>query len=527
MCYSKNEFSRSASEKSEKGRCFFWTPLKGKPHFLNDSKQDFYLFLVLLLCSFLMDACKNSSRRQDQIEDIADSLLVNSVDIIDPMDVRKPLFLRGLYATSSAKNSDIRFTIDDNTSNMWKSRMGTGPDEGLMLQFFRDTSNFVQQLIINQASDEDLLSVEQFFVHINGAPFGRVLESDTFLIDTIVHSLYLRVGTCIDMDRFTFEVEGQTINQVKFPVDKAVGISSIRLIGYKGEEYRLIAPKEVAGKIIPSSNLNPIVDYHAGLLFDARLSSAWAEGAEGSGIMDSLVFELEETTRFSELEIWNGYQLSDDQYLSNPRVKQFSFGIPGQEAMFYNLEDHPFGQRKYFEQSLSSDTYVFKIHEVYTGFAYSDLAISELLFFEGDQPIRIETNLQANFEVEYQSRCQHTILDSILNRRIYNEQENETESFMAQSIILHSNATFVFYSKIFSTKDTDQEEMMAEGSWQILEASTDRGRVELNGILYSKEGTRVAYEKTKTEYMERAFKDELIISNGKLKGNRVIGVFYF
>ena len=527
MCYSKNEFNTNASRKEEKRLFFFRTPLKGRLHFLNYSRQDIYLFLILFFCSLLTNACKNTGQDTNPTEEGTDSIQINTVDLTDPMDLRKPLFLRGLYATSTAVDSDIRFAIDDNPSNLWKSRVGTGPDEGLMLQFFRDTSNFVQQLIIEQASGEELLPAEQFFVHINGAPFGRLLESDTFLIDTIIHSLYLRVGTCIEMDRTTFEVDGQTVNRIDFPRDKAVGLSSIRLLGYKGEEYRLIAPRVVAGNIIPSSNLNPIVDYHTGLLFDARLSTAWAEGAEGSGIMDSLVFELEDTTRFSELEIWNGYQLSDDHYLSNPRVKQFSFGIPGQAAMLYNLEDHPFGQRRYFEQSLSSNTYVFKIHEVYTGFAYSDLAISELLFFEGDQPIRIETMLQKNFEAEYQSRCQNTILDSILNRRIYNELENETESFMAQSIILHSDATFVFYTKTFSTNEVGQQEMVAEGSWQILEAAVDRGRVELNGILYSRGSAETAYEKAKTAYFERAFKDELSISNGKLKGNRVIGNFYF
>ena len=483
------------------------------------------LLFFSVSCLFWVQCTNQNSAKEASGSDL-DSLKHLEEMVPEFADDRTPVFLRGLFATATAESHDVRQLIDGDPATYWKSRPGTGPDEGIMIRFFENAANFVQQLVIERTSGEGFASIEQFQIYINDRPFGFLEDSDSIRIDTIVQSIFIKIAQTSAMDRKDADLDEYALTISKFDKELCVGIAEIQLLGYDGEAYRLIAPKTLKGQIFPSSNLNPIAAYHAGLLFDGRRESAWAEGSEGPGIADSLLFRLENTTRLTGLEIWNGHQFSSDHYFDVPRVKAFSFGRPGALLMQYELEDRPDGQRRRLASALEGQDFVLKIEDVYTGFSYSDLAISELLFFEGDQPFLIYSDLSSTFEQEYRSRCQNTILDSVLNRRIYNELKFESEGYREQSILLRSDATFVAYSKTYTTDSSEHFETKADGNWQILEANPESARIELTGRYFQFESFERSFIPSRTETYERIFKDEVEISVQTLQGKRAIGLFH-
>ena len=50
-------------------------------------------------------------------------------------DPRPPVFLEGLYATSTAAGQEIFNLFDNDAATGWRTATGAGPDEGVMLYF--------------------------------------------------------------------------------------------------------------------------------------------------------------------------------------------------------------------------------------------------------------------------------------------------------------------------------------------------------------------------------------------------------
>ena len=444
----------------------------------------------------------------------------------EPVDPRKAIFLQSLYATSTDIDNPVNNILDVHPETIWQTRLGAGSDEGIMLSFLPGAENYIQRLELDFAEGPGLAKVNDAIIYVNGQPLYFYNGADTLAIDTFVNVLFIRIGSTAEMN-LKEDTEGDFYRSVNsFSPNHAVGIASLRLYDMNGEPYKVVAPKTVKGNLLPSSNLNPVVAYHAGMLFDGRKEFAWVEGSEGSGREDSISISVEEPLSLTDIQLWNGYQRSPLHYKSNARVKQFSFGLKGETPGIYDLEDEMFSQLVRLDTTLNGQEFVLKILDVYPGRSYSDLAISELLFFEGAQPIIVESGLAAQFQSEYVSQSKGTVLESLLDRRIYSEMEGEAEVYEQQSLILRSNGTFVTYQREFSI-DTDVDaQTFADGNWQILEADEQKARVKVFGQMTNLSELEAYYLGVSKNEFSRIFNDILEIYPDRIEGNRFLGTYY-
>ncbi len=161
------------------------------------------------------------------------------------------------------------------------------------------------------------------------------------------------------------------------------------IIGGGCSWYCAGGPKEVSA----SSSLAPQGenDYSAENAHDLNYEYAWAEGVDGYGVGEHLVYTFEGSCpRITEIKVVNGYVKSESAYKNNSRVKKLKVYYNDQATAILNLKDirgtqifqfEPIGfqDRKNLEQA-EDWTLKFEITEVYKGLKFQDTVISEIYF---------------------------------------------------------------------------------------------------------------------------------------------------
>ena len=106
-------------------------------------KRIIYLHFLIALISLI--SCQNSTNSNTE-EVVQDSVQIETPQEVEVFDPRKAIFLQSLYATSSASGHEVNLILDNDPATYWKTRLGAGPDEGIMLHFFSDTENYIERL---------------------------------------------------------------------------------------------------------------------------------------------------------------------------------------------------------------------------------------------------------------------------------------------------------------------------------------------------------------------------------------------
>ncbi len=144
-------------------------------------------------------------------------------------------------------------------------------------------------------------------------------------------------------------------------------------------------------KVTASSHLSPqgANTYEAGNLHDFDHETAWAEGVEGDGIGEYVIYEFPgNCPRVTTVNILNGYVRNSKDWEANSRVRKLRLYYNDSPVGILELEDSRSMQR--FEVGLfgygpAADdapkwTLKFEILEVYPGTRYNDTVISDIYF---------------------------------------------------------------------------------------------------------------------------------------------------
>ena len=140
-----------------------------------------------------------------------------------------------------------------------------------------------------------------------------------------------------------------------------------------------------------SSTLAPTSDftYNAGNAHDFNHESAWAEGVDGNGIGEYIIYQFPATCpRVTGVKILNGYAKNERLWKANNRIKSLKVYYNGKEYAILELEDtrciqfFEIGTVGYgpYETGKDSWTLKFEILDVYPGDKYDETVISELYF---------------------------------------------------------------------------------------------------------------------------------------------------
>ena len=176
------------------------------------------------------------------------------------------------------------------------------------------------------------------------------------------------------------------------------------------------------------------------------------------------------------------------------------------------------GQTIELHTAASGQVFELKIISAYPGKKYKDLAISELVLYDGDKPFVLQTPLPEQYRQQVAAKAAATPLDAILNRRISNHIE-EPMMISDQSIILRSDGTFVLYNYWVDETDTEYE-TIADGNWELLEAGPKQARVKVFGKWHDLSNFVAWYQGNKQVQTTRIFNDILTIDARQLRGEK-------
>lgn len=446
----------------------------------------------------------------------------------EPVDDRPPLYLSGLYATSTAPQSDVRSVLKKDGKAIWKTRKGAGPDEGIMLYFSEET--YIKSIRVERATATGLTEIYMVKIYGNGSPIGDVLLDENSEIGQALQNVYLRFAIEKDIERSTQAIETDyyaTLDIDRFNPSQQIGIQRIIIEGKDGE-FNVIPPSLIAGTIDASSTLKAeSFAYDPSLLFDARKEFVWVEGAKGNGEGVTLKFNFDRAVTIAGFQFWNGYQRSESHFKSNARLKDFSFGRVGETMENYTLKDEQGAQRLTLNNPLSGTSFELKIESAYKGWSYKDLAISEILFFdETDALFGLESPNRLANQTTIVQKAKGTVLEPLLDSRVYNKYIDEAfEASLTRSAILRSDGTFVLYSS--EDDGIDGFESIADGNWEIIAADDKSATISVFGKLFDFSMLEVYYAGKTDVELGRIFRDKITIKGNTIQGEKLVNAIKF
>ena len=476
-----------------------------------------YLFILLLLFTVACeDTVSDSNHTNTQENDQP-----KTEDPKTPEDDRPIVYLQGLYASTSAPSKGVYNIFDNNESSYWQSSRGTGPDEGIMLYFLNKLE--LTGIEIEGVNAAGLATLKQVTVYGNGAPIAGAGTGERMELDDSFWSIYIRVVRT-DKDKTEERKDGKKfVTITRFPDKYAVAIKAIRLFGKDGEELRIVPPEKIDARITASSTLEPQTAYGVSQLFDARKELAWVEGAKSAGVGERISFTSTKALSINAVKIWNGYQRSDNHFEANAKVKDFELQIKDGVTKKYTLRNTQAPQKIDLSNRITTTSFDLEIKDIYKGHSYQDLGISELLFFDDEKPI-VFNNTASKNAIDFRTQSKNTVLEPILNKRLYNENELD-DIYTNQSIILRADGTFVLYANEYSPPD-DSIETIADGNWEILEADDQKATIKIFGKYLNFSELELYYKGKSKGDVARIFKDELTITAQKITGKKLMDEVY-
>lgn len=114
---------------------------------------------------------------------------------------------------------------------------------------------------------------------------------------------------------------------------------------------------------------------------DESLSTAWVEGVSGNGEGEFLMFTFDNMYQVSGFDICAGYQKNEDIYSKNARPKEIELEFSNGTKHKITLGDVNEMQTFQLPEPVNATSVSVKILSVYSGWKYTDTAISEISFY--------------------------------------------------------------------------------------------------------------------------------------------------
>lgn len=389
------------------------------------------------------------------------------------------LILEGLSATSvNLPESEFgpEKLFDNDPSTYWATMPGAAVDEGVLMRFAAPV--YIYSIALKPSSAKKLLPIAAVQLFINGQETAVMTTENPLLIQQKVKSLYIRVT----------DLQGVSTTQALFSGQGQTGLSEIMLYDQNNKIIPVLSPRIVKGRVKPSSALTPKEAYQSDYLFDSRLDFGWADGNPNkTGVGEFLEFETESPVTISALKIWNGYQRSRTHFLSNERLKSFSFA-GSDTSSSYSLKNSEAPQTVFLQKPLGGKQFKLSVTAVFPGSKYKDLVISELRLFDGSGWFILSSGQMEQDKKNLLQAAQKTPLGQVIDRRFYLQKANpkNPDQVSVQSLVLRSNGSFVLWKETYSEGPSgdDSEKIVADGNWQITKSDKGKSLVRIFGRLH-------------------------------------------
>jgi hypothetical protein len=306
----------------------------------------------------------------------------------------------------------------------------------------------------------------------------------------------LKVAIYVDGESVTYEdsaagADKETVFQ--FPERKSREIF-VRLVPPSPAEaclgeFRLLTkeaplkvqpPRTVRGRVDASSVLQPGRSYDPNFLFDGRLEYGWAEGAKGTGAGESLTLSLEDPIELVALQLWNGYQRTEDHFRKNARAGQLSLSVDGGAPMVLKVKDVQGAQLLKLPKPVKGSTLKLTVDKVIAGKKYPDLVLSELRFVDPQGPVTMRPHDVDARRKAYKALLAGTNLEKIVDRSW--RKRCPDESYVVRTLKLRGDHTFYLFDVVDETGgERPQYDQVLDGGWAVKKADKPWSTLELAG----------------------------------------------
>ena len=160
------------------------------------------------------------------------------------------------------------------------------------------------------------------------------------------------------------------------PVDSSAAAGNANSEGPQGVSS--ISAAKITQVIASSTLVQSPYSYSAWNLTDGDLSTAWVEGADGTGIGENVTFTYNGVYLMQGFRIRNGYQKKSDLYTKNARPKTIELIFDDGSTQEFELADSGIAEQKIqLSTPVNSSSVTLVIRDVYPGTKYEDTAITE------------------------------------------------------------------------------------------------------------------------------------------------------
>ncbi|WP_224242077.1 discoidin domain-containing protein [Hyalangium gracile] len=368
----------------------------------------------------------------------------------------EPPRLQALTATSG---TGVELLLDGDPATFWRPAGDPG-DEGVFLWLDKPAA------------------LEGIALH--PCPGSPELRIDVYL-DGQAHTFYDTKFAAAKETVFKFpKNKGQQLFVKLVPPTPAEAcLSELRLI-MDGRPLALKPPRSVPGRVQATSVLEPADSYHPGLLFDGRPEYGWAEGASGPGAGQSLTLTLEEPIELVALELWNGYQRTEDHFRKNARASQLSLSVDGGAPIPLKVKDAQGAQLLELPRPVKGRTLVLKVDKAVAGKKYADLVLSELYLVDAQGPVTVRTPDVEERRKAFLAQLAGTSLEKLVDRSWHKRCPDE--SYVIRTLKPRSDHTFYLLDVVGETGGERHEyDLILEGSWAVKKADKPWSTLELIG----------------------------------------------
>ncbi len=390
------------------------------------------------------------------------------------------LFLQALVATSGA---DAAKVLDGDAGTGWRPR-GDPENEGLLLRFEQPVR--VLEAKVQLCADSGAATIHSYLdgsdntlTRVNPGGFVKLpwrggVEAPAF------KSLFLRAGS----------------------VAGALCVAEVALTLPPEVQGPVRPPRSRVARVEASSVLEPADAYHPGYLFDGRTDFGWVEGAEGLGVGEELTLSFKSPVKIAALEVWNGYQRSEDHFKKNARLSSLTLNVDSRPPVTLQVADTMGPQRLELPEPVSASRLRLGIAGAVPGSRYEDLVISELRLHDAQGALSVATPDLGQRQKALQEQVAGELLSQVVDKSWTGFCDD------SETLKLRSNHSFVHYSAVAEGPDDSVREVF-DGAWVVDEQGPGTAGVQLYG------------RRHRTETSWRPYGDDQVSSSIRIAGGRL------
>lgn len=141
-----------------------------------------------------------------------------------------------------------------------------------------------------------------------------------------------------------------------------------------------VAPVKVsASSAYPEENG---ISYQPDRSIDAKASSAWVEGEQGSGLGSWIEYDLGDAKTVAKVTVWGGLWYSADYWGRANRPKELEISFSDGTKQVVTLKNEMRSQEFVLPAAVKTSTVRLKVKSIYDGNTWLDTAISEVQIFD-------------------------------------------------------------------------------------------------------------------------------------------------